>query len=138
LLVLGAAFISTRRETQAPRSVTRFSVTAPPALTYDGSPTSAVISPDGLQLAVVAPDSNQVSRLWLRPLRSLSAHVIEGSEGADGPFWSPDSRRLAFFANGKLMKVAVDGGAPEVLCPAPDPRGGTWGQSGVIVFAPLP
>lgn len=136
LLLFLASFFVRRSEVRARESVTRFSVSAPPHMTLDGDPTSAVVSPDGLQLAFVATDSNNVSRLWLRPLRSLSAHVIEGSEGAGAPFWSPDSRKLAFFANTKLMKVSVDGGSPEVLCSAPDERGGTWGRGGMIVFAP--
>ena len=59
---------------------------------------------------------------------------IAGTEGAKQPFWSPDGKYLGFFANGKLMKVVVDGGAPEPIANAPDARGGTWGSSGVIVF----
>jgi Tol biopolymer transport system component len=74
----------------------------------------------------------------VRPLKSLLARPIEGTEGAQSPFWSPDSRNLGFFAQGRLKKVAVGGGAPELLCAAPDGRGGTWGSSGVIVFAPVP
>jgi Tol biopolymer transport system component len=138
LFLLAASFFFGRVGPPPHPSVTRFSVSAPPGLTFDGDPAGAVISPDGQQLAFMATDSNQVRRIWLRPLRSSSARVIEGTEGADNPFWSPDSRKLGFFANAKLMKVAVDGGSPEVLCPAPDPRGGTWGTSGAIVFAPRP
>jgi len=139
LLVLGAGFfLMGRGNPQPPPSATRFSVSAPPGLTLDGTATGSSISPDGLLLVFVAADSNKVSRLWLRPLRSLTPHAIEGTEGADLPFWSPDSKKLGYFAHAKLMKVAVDGGSPEVLCPAPDPRGGAWGRSGVIVFAPHP
>jgi Tol biopolymer transport system component len=61
---------------------------------------------------------------------------IPGTEGALHPFWSPDGKAIGFFAHGKLKRVAVDGGPAIVLADAPNPRGGTWSQSGVIVFAP--
>lgn len=73
----------------------------------------------------------------MRPLDSLSGQSLAGTEGAILPFWSPDSRFIAFFARGKLRKVPAAGGPPEVICDAPDGRGGSWGQSGVIVFAPF-
>ena len=115
----------------------RFSVTAPANTTILADALDSAISPDGRLLALVATDSNGTDRLWLRPLRTLVARPIEGSEGASGPFWAPDSRNLGFFAEGKLKKVSTAGGPPEVLCAALDPRGGSWGKSGVIVFAPL-
>ena len=52
------------------------------------------------------------------------------------PFWSPDSRNIAFFANGKLMRVTLEGGVPQALCDAPNPRGGSWERGDVILFAP--
>ena len=52
------------------------------------------------------------------------------------PFWSPDNSSIGFFAHGKRMKIAASGGAPEILCDAPNGRGGTWGSDGTIVFAP--
>ena len=63
--------------------------------------------------------------------------MLAGTENADQPFWSPDSRWIGYFAEGKLKKVPLDGGTPEVLCDAPDPRGGAWGSRGTIVFAPV-
>jgi len=64
------------------------------------------------------------------------AQQLNGTEGAVFPFWSPDSRRVGFFAQGKLKTVDVGGGAAEVLCEAPIGRGGTWNRDGTIVFAP--
>jgi serine/threonine protein kinase len=99
-------------------------------------PGAPVISPDGTQLAFVASGTDGTSRLWLRPLDSLSQRAIDDSEGATAPFWSPDSRYLAFFARGKLKKVELGGNAPQVIADAPNGVGGSWNQAGVIIFAP--
>ncbi len=94
------------------------------------------VSPDGLRLAFVAIGANSVQSLWLRPLGASSAQPLAGTEGAISPFWSPDSRFIGFFANGKLKKIEAAGGSPQTLCNAPNGRGGTWNRDGVIVFAP--
>src|SRR5207247_7787033 len=94
------------------------------------------VSPDGLRLAVVAIGANGVQSLWMRPLGASSAQPLAGTEGASLPFWSPDSRFIGFFANGKLKKIDAAGGPPQTLCNAPNGRGGTWNREGVIVFAP--
>src|SRR5712692_4264261 len=94
------------------------------------------VSPDGLRLAFVAIGANGVTSLWLRPLAALSAQPLAGTEGASLPFWSPDSRFIGFFADGKLKKIDAAGGPPQTLCDAPSGRGGTWNRDGVIVFAP--
>jgi serine/threonine protein kinase len=96
-----------------------------------------VLSPDGLRMAFVAKNADGKQMLWIRPLNSAVAQPISGSEGATYPFWSADSRYMAFFAaNGKLNKVDASGGPPQALCDAPFGRGGTWGSAAAIVFAP--
>ena len=72
----------------------------------------------------------------MRPLDSLSSQQLEGTDGAAFPFWSPDSRHLAFFQDGKLKKIDVTGGPAVTLCDVPDGRGGAWGGDDVIIFAP--
>ena len=103
----------------------------------EGAP--PVLSPDGTKLAFVGVADNS-SSLWVRPLDSLEANSLPGTEDAQFPFWSPDSRYLAFFADGKLKKIDTTGGPPQTLCDAPTGRGGTWAEDGegsdVIVFAP--
>ncbi len=95
----------------------------------------AVISPDGNSLAFVAEgDGKQF--LFVRPLRSASAQPLAGTEGAYYPFWSPDSKFLGFFANGKLKKVEASGGVVQTLCDSTFGRGGSWNRDGVILFAP--
>ena len=93
------------------------------------------LSPDGSMLAFVAIKDGHAA-IWLRPLASMEAKQLPGTEGAFAPFWSPDGRYLAYFNDGKLLKVAAEGGPPETVCTAADARGGSWGTSGFIVFAP--
>jgi hypothetical protein len=75
--------------------------------------------------------------LWVRPLDSLASQPLRGTEEARSPFWSPDSRFLAFFAQGKLKKVDVSGGPAQSLCDVEGlgSRGGTWSRDGIILFA---
>ncbi len=103
---------------------------------FRGSPPA--VSPDGHRIAFTAETSEGTRRLWVRPFDSASAQALPGTEGATKPFWSPDSRSLGFFADGKLKKVEASGGPPQTLCDAPSGRGGTWNRDGVVLFAPAP
>ena len=106
------------------------------SLAYGGSGTGGfALSPDGRRLAYVATAS-EGTLLWVRPLDSLHAQPLAGTEGAATPFWSPDSRSIGFFAGGKLKKIEASGGPPLTLCDATTGRGGTWNQEGVILFTP--
>src|SRR5205823_3616929 len=94
---------------------------------------------DGRYLAFVAQDATTSKNfLWLRPLGSLSAQRLDRSEGAHVPFWSPDGQSIAFFADRKLKRIAVSGGVAQTICDMGigSGEGGTWSQSGTIVFAP--
>ena len=95
----------------------------------------AAISPDGRKLAFTAGDPKG-SRLWMRDMASGRTEGLEGTEEAIFPFWSPDSHALAFFSSGKLRKVSVDGGPIQILCDAPEGRGGSWNAKGTIIFTP--
>jgi serine/threonine protein kinase/Tol biopolymer transport system component len=110
-----------------------------PTSVKGASPLPVAISPDGRRVAFLAavPRTGR-SHIWIRPLDALAAQALPGTDGASGPFWSPDSRYIAFFANGRLQRIDVTGGAPVVLTEAPDYRGGSWGRDGVIVFSPGP
>ncbi len=100
-------------------------------------PDSFALSPDGRQIVYVA-SGDGASRLWLRSLASTTAQPLAGTEGATGPFWSPDSRSIGFFADGALKRLDVGSGAPQTLAPAPNDFGGTWNAAGVILFVPAP
>ncbi len=75
-------------------------------------------------------------RLWVRALDQVIARVLPGTDGAAYPFWAPDGKAIGFFANGKLKRIDLAGGAPQTLADAPAGRGGTWNREGVIVFVP--
>jgi serine/threonine-protein kinase len=94
------------------------------------------LSPDGKHL-VYAAEEQGVQRLYLRALDRFEATGIAGTEGGRSPFFSPDGAWLAFFAEGKLKKVSLSGGAPQSLAAAPDSRGGCWLTDDTIVVAPL-
>jgi eukaryotic-like serine/threonine-protein kinase len=94
------------------------------------------ISPDGRQIVFTATDARG-TLLWLRPLDSLDARPLAGTEGAELPFWSPDSRSIAFFAHGKLLRMDLDGGPPQAIAESASlPLGGAWSRDGVIAFTP--
>jgi len=105
---------------------------------FSGDQKGFAISPDGLNLAYVAstPTPDAKSALWIRPMDSLHARLLPGTEAAGFPFWSPDGRYIGFFAGGKLKKIDSQGGPPLIICDAPDGRGGSWNQQGDIVFTP--
>ena len=98
-------------------------------------PISFALSPDGRQIVFVA-SGDGASRLWLRSLATTTAQPLAGTEGATYPFWSPDSRSVGFFADGKLKRLDIGGGAPQTLATVTAARGGTWNADGVILFAP--
>ena len=96
-------------------------------------PLSLALSPDGRQLGFVAATEGG-PRLWVRALDQAVARPLLGTDGASYPFWAADGRAIAFFADGKLKRVDLAGGAPITVSDAPAPRGGTWSHDGTIVF----
>ncbi|HXI02970.1 MAG TPA: hypothetical protein VNI57_07310, partial [Candidatus Saccharimonadales bacterium] len=104
------------------------------------TPGPPVLSPDGTMLAFTANDGADNRVLYVRPLSSRDAYSLAGTDTAQYPFWSPDSRYLGFFTQpeGKLKKIPVSGGPPVALCDANNGKGGTWGPDGIIVFSPSP
>jgi eukaryotic-like serine/threonine-protein kinase len=134
LTSLALTFASFRGSAPNRTRPVRLQIVAPPNTAFADS---VAVSPDGNWLAFTAthPDGN--SSLWIRSLDSLVARSLPGTEGARRPFWSPDSRALGFFAGGKLKRTELSAGTPQILAEASlDPRGGTWGPDGTIVFAP--
>ncbi len=120
-----------------PQPVTRTVITLPPgqqlASVDFGAP--VVVSPDGTHLAYVARQGS-TQQLYLRSMNSFDARPIPSTDGAESPFFSPDGQWLGFFAEGKLRKVSLSGGAALTLCSAPADRGASWGPDDTIIFAP--
>jgi Tol biopolymer transport system component len=112
----------------------------PPMYFHTSVPFAAndlALSLDGRLLAMVAYSeraSNYV--LWTYEVGGRRTNALDGTQGASYPFWSPDARFIGFFADGKLKKVEVPGGEVQVLCDAPNGRGGTWNKDGVVLFSP--
>jgi Tol biopolymer transport system component/predicted Ser/Thr protein kinase len=102
---------------------------------YVGGTGSIAISPSARQLAYVG-NVDGTRRVWVRPLGSLDARAIPGTEGASGLFWSPDGRFLAFTAGNNLQRVEVAGGAPLVIAPSIlADAAGTWARDDSILFS---
>ncbi len=145
-MVLGGAAVAWLRPKVAAPGVgaVRFLVPLPAGTTDSGSPNAAqaVPSPDGRYLAFIARDNSGIESLWVRPLGSTSPQRLDKTDGANFPFWSPDSKSIGFFADQKLKRVAAYGGPVQSIFDVPRDAseraagdGGTWNREGVIVFA---
>ena len=118
----------------APKPVERLMIgLEPDAPLATGNYKIVALSPDGGNLVYVASNSSG-PQLYLRAMDSLEAQPIGDTEGAGGPFFSPDGQWIGFFADGSLKKVSINGGAVLTLSPAAIARGGTWGPDDTIVF----
>src|SRR5262249_36517696 len=137
LLLAASVFaIAYFRRASGDAAVTRFQVSLPVKTTFipNAEIASMSISPDGCCLAFVAISEGQRS-LWLRRRDAVAAQALPGTAEAASPFWSPDSRFIAFFAEGKLKKVAAAGGAPQTICVLPaNASSGAWGVAGGILI----
>jgi Tol biopolymer transport system component/tRNA A-37 threonylcarbamoyl transferase component Bud32 len=129
----------TLRPAPAIKPVTRFVLTLPPTqqLPSVGTGSNLALSPDGTQLAYVAA-TGSTQQLYLRPVDSLESKPLPGTDGAVGPFFSPDGQWIGFTAAGTgLKKVSVNGGPPLTLGIS-STTGATWGPNGMIVYSPTP
>jgi Tol biopolymer transport system component len=137
ILLGAAAGIFLYRPAQSAPSI-RTVVDSPEKTTLNLTGDSAgppVLSPDGAALAFAATGADGKTALWVRPMNLLEAHALPGTEAAIFPFWSPDSRSLGFFAEGKVKTIDLNGGSAQVVCDAQLGRGGAWGPGGVILFS---
>jgi eukaryotic-like serine/threonine-protein kinase len=130
-LLAVAAFVLRLRQTPPRAERLEF------AIPVQGEVSHLALSPDGRMLAFVSPDeASGENMLTVQRIGSLVAAILPGTEGANYPFWSRDDVYVAFFAGGKLKKVAAAGGTPpQTLAAAPNARGGSWGERGII-YAP--
>jgi serine/threonine protein kinase/Tol biopolymer transport system component len=121
--------------------VVKATIPPPEATSFDlraSSPGPAVVSPDGAKIAFTAIDEDSETRIFVRRLDAGEAQALSGTEGAQYPFWAPDSRWLGFFSqpDDLLRKIDTNGGPPITLCAAANGKGASWSPDGVIVFSP--
>ncbi len=123
---------ATARQTADP-AVVRFSMPLSPGTRLDARAPALAISPDATVAAWSACDA-AACRIYTRTLQRMNPEIVPGTEGAAAPFFSPDGHWIGYFADGRLKKVSLAGGAPISLTDAPDVRGAIWRQ-GHIIFA---
>jgi serine/threonine-protein kinase len=142
---LAGYFAGHRGHDDAPPSSVAFTIPAPPGSRFrftieeDGTRLAApAISPDGKQVVFGIVDAQGARVLVRRALDDVTVHPIPGTTEGRTPFWSPDGRTLGFFAEGKLRKVSIAGGAPVTLADgaAVNSRGASWNRTGTILYAP--
>jgi len=131
LIAIALSLLATRRTRPEPHLVVSLPAPRTPGTEFYDNVT---LSPDGTMAAFVTYSGTQRS-LWLRSIDSAEARQLPATNGASWPFWSPDGANVGFFADGKLQRIAVAGGPPQIVCDAPQPFGGTWSRQGMIVFA---
>jgi Tol biopolymer transport system component len=138
--IAGSGLLTNFLRRSAPAPVAVRATIAPPEhmlfqLTGDfGGPPA--VAPDGRSVAFAAVDPLGKRQIWIRRLDTLTPEVLPGTDDGTFPFWSPDSRSIAFFAGGQLKRLNLDAGSALTLSEAPGGRGGSWSPQGVILFSP--
>ena len=113
------------------------SIIPPQGTNYDNSVGSNLtISPDGKYISFIGTDSAGVTKLWVRPINSLTARQLATASNEAYPFWSPDSKSIAYFDRNKLMKISLDAGTSLPVCDITTGRGGSWSKNGTIICSP--
>src|SRR5262245_42541871 len=133
LMSVGFAWAYFTRQPTTDARVTKLSLLPPEKSSFG----HIAVAPDGRHLAFTAATGGKI-QLWVQALDSTEARPLAGTQGATFPFWSPESRFIGFFADGRLKKIEVTGGPVQTLCEVRTPLGGAWSRAGVIIFAQLP
>ena len=108
-------------------------IAPPPGAAFNFEESQFVLSPDGAHAVFIASGRERGQSLWLRTMDSGVVAELPDTGGPRTPFWSPDGRRVGFFAEGKLKTIEIAGGKPRVLCDGPQGYG-SWSTQGVILF----
>jgi eukaryotic-like serine/threonine-protein kinase len=139
-LTAGAFLLSSVEKGRGPEDsvpATTFEIFEPPDARFTTSGGALALSPDGRHLAFLASDADGSDHLWIRAVDSLESTKLPGTLDASQPFWSADSRSIAFVAGGDLRRIDISGGQPRKICeiPGPNTLAGSWGRQNLILFA---
>lgn len=118
------------------RVVARLTLKLPEHAPLANTPKSGLaIAPDGSAIAYVSGGGSEAS-LVVRRMEEMEAKAVPGAQGAEQPFFSPDSQKLAFFSGGRLRRASLSGGVPSVVAPAPRAQGGVWDPTDRVFYVP--
>ena len=134
--VLGFTPLILTRPTEPAAARITFPIYPPEGTKFPRGTAEMALSPDGNRLVFVALAASGTRYLWVRRFDAVESRLLEGSEDAHYPFWSPDGSSIAYFAHNKLKRIAEGGGVPQAICDVVmGTRGGTWNRDGVILFS---
>jgi Tol biopolymer transport system component len=133
IAIAGTWSFLSREKPAAPLFESSVSTPAGTRVAMDGG---FAIAPDSSCIAMALRGPQGVNAIWIRPLGASTSRPLPGTDGASHLFWAPDSRRVAFFAGGKLKSVDVNGGSVRTICDVAGGRGGSWGANDTIIFTP--
>jgi serine/threonine protein kinase len=137
ITILLLVVFSSRNKAEVKVPEVKAVIPSPNTIHYDNSlGNNIAISPDGKYIAFVTVDSSGTTKLWVRPVNSLAARPLSDATNEAYPFWSPDSKSIAYFYKGKLMKLSLDAGTSLPICDITTGRGGSWSENGTIIFSP--
>ena len=138
LIVATAFVLSYLRDEETGRLPVRFQVTPPGTVSYTATASFVEVSPDGDRLAMSATTKTGTSMIWIRPLDSLAFEPVAGTERGTQPFWSSDGASLGFFADGRVKRVTLGGGAVQTVCSVSQQgTGGAWQRDGTILISSI-
>jgi eukaryotic-like serine/threonine-protein kinase len=132
IIFIAWTYLRRDRTDAGPIEAMRFAITMPEKALIFGPP---MISPNGRYVVFRLNTGDGKELLWIRALGSFEAKPLVSTDGAIQPFWSPDSRSVGFFANGKLKRIEVSGGSAQTICDVPSNYSGAWSRDGTIVFS---
>jgi Tol biopolymer transport system component len=132
IAITSLVFALRNRPADVQKTSARLMIPLPPGQEITTYP---AITRDGRTVAYVTQQGLDAPQLYLRDLNSFEPRAVAGSSGPYQPFFSPDGKWVAFFAQGQLQKAEVSGGAPIRLAEAPFGVGGTWTEDNTIIYA---
>jgi len=130
-IIVTYLYVSEKTKAQPEPAVARYTINIKQGLSNIFWPR---ISPDGRTIAFHADDSLGTNRIWVRPINSLEAFPLLGTENARRFYWSPDGRNVAFFVGNQLKRQSISGGQPQLICQGPNGSDGSWSTSDLIIF----